>query len=419
MEDESMEGKDIALNEVVKEAFKKKQEADQKGEENYVNPTLMIGESIFEMDIKKDEKEGKYKMHILGIHILSLDEKNELKFEDSWEDNLTKRIGELEGMVSEKDGKDLIESLKQMDKQLEEDKDEQQERSSVQKDEEDLSEDKEEQEELEEQEKAEDGNEKEVNTKNSKYWQEMDLDREFTDSDTLRKWTKDVLGESPKKLYRHQTGPHDFEYVGEYDGGELRPLNLSTDLEGKNTTQEIYILKEDGTVEKDEVDSLMLTKDGTYGIATKIPDSGTTDMTKSFSVSRTKDGKYLATQLIERSGQNRDPKLPGKEVGDRTKSVYDKEKFLDQKDEIEKSGMEIADDGISVGEIGLYEYFKEKGYKDPEIDRMIKDMEENEISADEAESKEKDAQKREREREDEDDGQKTPWGDAEGRRSRW
>ena len=418
-ENESNEGKDFALNEVIKEAFKNKQEADKKQEETFLNPVLQIGETAVELDIKKDDKDSLYKMHILGVHVLTLDENNELQFEQGWEENLSSRIKECSGMISEKDGKDLIENLKQIDKELQKEREEQA-KDEAQKDEEDLSEDEEEkqedepEEEIEEDEEEKQGNKE--NIKNSKNWQEMDMDREFTDTDTLRKWTKDVLGESPKKLYRHQTGPHDFEYVGEYDDGEYKTLNLSTDLEGKNTTQEVYILKEDGTVEKDEVDSLLLTKDGTYGIATKVPDSGSTDMTKSFSVTRTKDGRYVATQLIERNGQNRDPKLPGKEIGDRTKSVYQKEEFLDQKDEMENSDMEIADDGITVEEIGLYEYFKKKGYNDPEIDRMIKDMEENEMSAEEAEAKEKDLQKRER---DDDDGQKTPWGDAEGRRSRW
>lgn len=418
-ENDAMEGKDLALNEVIKEAFKQKMEADQKGEENFINPVLQIGGTTFELEVKQDEKDNKYKMHILGVHILTLDENNELQFNDGWEEALSSRIKECGDIISEQDGKDLIENLKQMDKEIQK---ENEQKAEEQKDEKDLSEDMDEKEE-DEPEKDEDKkkkpeqkeeSEQEKMKRDSKNWQEMDLDREFTDTDTLRKWVKDVLHESPEKVYRRQTGAHDFEYMAEING-EYKPLELSTDLEGKNTRQEVYILKEDGTLELDEVDSLLLTKDGTYGIATKVPDGVSTDMTKSFSVTRTKDGKYLATQLIEKSGQNRDPKLPGKEIGDRTQSVYKKEDFIEQKEEIDNNDMDIAEDGVTVDEIGLYEYFKKKGYTPDAIDRMIKDIEENEISADEAENKEKEANKNNKREE----GGRGPWDGSPNKRSRW
>lgn len=137
-ENEGMEGKDLALNEVLKEAFKQKMEADQKGEGNFVNPVLQIGGTTFELEVKQDEKDSKYKMHILGVHILTLDENNELQFNDGWEEALSSRIKECGDMISEQDGKDLIENLKQMDKEIQK---ENEQKAEEQKDEEDLSDD--------------------------------------------------------------------------------------------------------------------------------------------------------------------------------------------------------------------------------------------------------------------------------------
>lgn len=406
-ENDTMEGKDLALNEVIKEAFKQKIDADKKEEENFVNPVLQIGGTSFELEVKRDEKDNKYKMHILGVHILTLDENNELQFNDEWEKELSSRIKEYGDMIDEQDGKDLIESLKQIDKEIQE-KNEQ--KAEKEKDEKDLSEDLEEKEEdsKEEEPKKEEENKKKNN--DSAKWQEMDLDREFSNSDTLRVWIKDVLGVAPNKVYRKQTGPHDFEYVAETNG-EYEPLDLSTDQEGKNTMQQVYIVKEDGTLELDEVDSLLLTKDGNYGIATKVPDGIATDVTKSFEVKRTKDGKYVATQLIEKTGPYRDANQAGKEIADRDRSIYDIEEDLDEVENAENSDMEIAEDGVTVEEIDIIQELKKEGYKDKEIDNIIKRIQENDMSLEDS--------KKIEDRNRDEDNQKTPWGDAESRRSRW
>lgn len=166
-ENDAMEGKDLALNEVIKDAFESKKESDLKGEENFVNPVLQIGETSFEIDIKRDDKDNRYKMHILGVHILTLDENNELQFEQGWEETLSNRIKECGDMISEKDGKDLIENLKQVDKELHKQKEEEQ------KDERDLSKDMSEKEDdekepKEEEEKEKDDEEKEEKPKEQK-----------------------------------------------------------------------------------------------------------------------------------------------------------------------------------------------------------------------------------------------------------
>lgn len=254
--------------------------------------------------------------------------------------------------------------------------------------------------------------EREELKRESKHWQEMDLGREFTDTEDLRKYINDVLGYhiGSGRLYRVRTGTHDFKYMVEKDG-KYEELDLSSDFGGRNTREEIYILDEDGNFRREEVDSLLLTRDGNRGIATKLPDTGSSDVTKSFAVTREKGGKFVATQLIEKSGQNRDPNLPGKDRLDRGRGREEIGDDLDNIEEMENKDLGIADDGITVQEITLYEYLEKKGYKPETIDRMIKDIEENKISVEEAETKE--------EQREEVNGGRTPWEDAEGRRSRW
>lgn len=243
---------------------------------------------------------------------------------------------------------------------------------------------KEQQEKQEQQEKEkQQENNNEIDKKN---WQEIDLGREFTDEEDFREYIRATLKVSLDKLYRVKTGTHSFKYVGEKDG-EYTELDLTEQYEGTNTRQKVYIVQEDGEMVLDEVDSLLLTKDGNHGIATKNADVGTTDVTKSFAVTRERGGKYVATQLIEKSGQNRDPRLPGKELFDRGRGIEDIDKTIDSIEEIENKDLEIAEDEITVQEISLYEYFEMKGYREEEIDEMIKYMEEEEKTVDEAEKR--------------------------------
>ena len=167
--------------------------------------------------------------------------------------------------------------------------------------------------------------------------------------------------------------------------GKYKELDLSTRSEGRNTRQDIYILDEDGNFKREEVDSLLLARDGRRGIATKIPDTGSIDVTKSFVVTRDKEGKYVATQLIEKSGQNRDPKLPGADRFDRSRGREDIGKDLENMEEMEGKDLDFADDGISVQEITLYEHFEKLGFKEDEIDKLIKYMKDGGKTVEQAE----------------------------------
>ena len=397
--DEGNVGKDLAL--------KEKQEFEEK-----------ILESI------KDLRTGETTISAEGIEVTNYGEQCTIKLKGvtfgliDKEGNFTynkqnfieaKKTLEQEGLTLEEMGLPDIEQWI--------DEEEKKQREEEQKDEKDLSKDIKEKDEKEPKQEGDrkkdkkDNSEQEQMKKDSKNWQEMDLDREFTDSENFGEWIRGTLRVYPDRVYRRQKSAHDFEYVGEFDG-EYKPLELSSDFEGKNTTQEVYIVKEDGTLELDEVDSLLLTKDGNYGIATKVPDGVSTDMTKSYSVTRTKDGKYLATQLIEKTGQNRDPNLPGKEIGDRYRnSAYDVEEFIEQKEEIEKKEMEFAEDGTSIVEISLYQELKKEGFREDSIERIIKDIEENDTPVEEAKSKER-GNKRE-------EGGRGPWDGPANNRDRW
>lgn len=401
-ENDAMEGKKLELAMFEQKMLEALEIAEKQKQDSAV---INNGQLQFEIQIVKEGK--KIKVHAFGEEILTLEDNN-FNYNIEGLKGIQEKLANNPEYDYKQFGLPDIEYLEELQKQKEE----------QQRDEADLSEDMEEKQEEEpeqdKEKKEKQDPEHQKLKRDSKNWQEMDLDREFTDSDSLRKWIKDVLHESPSRLYRRQIGPHDFEYVGEYDG-EYKPLQLTTDLEGKNTTQQIYMVKEDGTLEIDEVDSLLLTKDGNYGIATKVPDGVSAEMTKSYSVTRTKDGKYIATQMIEKSGQNRDPKLPGKAIADRTRSVYDIEDSIEQKDEIDNSGMEIAEDGTTVEEVGLFEYYKKKGYTPDAIDRMIKDIEENEISPEEAEANERDRRNNDRRPE----GGRGPWDGPGTRRDRW
>lgn len=400
-ENDTLEGKSIELHmfeqkvlEAIEIAKKQKQNTG----------VIENGQIPFEIRIEKTDK--KIKIYAFGEEILSLEEGDKFIYNIEGLKNINEKLEEDSEFDYRQFGLPDIEYLKELEKQ-----DNAKEEEQI--DEKDLSENLEEKEEdLAEEKKPKEkeqkkGNQQKINTRN---WQEMDLDREFSNSDTLRVWIKDVLGVAPDKVYRKQTGPHEFEYIAETNG-EYKPLELSTDHEGKNTMQQVYIVKEDGTLELDEVDSLLLTKDGEYGIATKVPDGIATDVTKSFEVKRTKDGKYVATQLIEKTGPYRDANQAGKEIADRDRSIYDIEEDLDEVENAENSDMEIAEDGVTVEEIDIIQELKKEGYKDKEIDNIIKRMQENDMSLEDS--------KKIEERNRDEDNQKTPWGDAESRRSRW
>lgn len=396
--DEGNVGKDLAL--------KEKQEFEEKVLEAIEN-LKADGESLTLNGIQYTYVKGSYTMKFedtdIEFGLIGQDGKFTYNKENFIE---AKKALEEQGINLEELGlPDIEQWIDEQEKMKENNKEEnsqEQEKEEEQKDEKDLSEDMDKKDKKESEEKdgkkpsKEETEQEKINIK-GKTVQKMDMNRRITDDQSFREWIKVNLHVKPDNVYRIQTGSHDFEYIGEYNE-EYKPLPLSTNHEGKNTRQPVHIVKEnlDGKPEVvvEEVDSLLLSSNGEYGIVTKVPD-GVSDVTKSFSVRRTPDGKYLATQLIEDSGPNKtDREIPGGEIADtQKKSKYDVEKFLDEEEEMKKNNMEVTQDGITVDEIILYGYFKNKGYTPDAIDRMIKDINENEIYPDEAEKNEKERAK--------------------------
>jgi len=201
-ETDSMGGKNLALHEKIKKEI----EQSPKDKEGNVltNPAVEIGGTIFELDIEKDQKEQSYKIHILGAHILTLDKNDELSFVDGWKEALKEKIRNYPDIINEEA---VIKNLEEMEESLQMDK-EQQEKQEEQKDEEDLSDDMEEKEEQEaEKEEAEEKKktnredpEQQKLKEDSKNWQEMDLDREFTDSENFGEWIRTTLQVHPERV---------------------------------------------------------------------------------------------------------------------------------------------------------------------------------------------------------------------------
>lgn len=338
-ENDAMEEKDLALNEVIKEAFEMKKESDQKGENTFVNPVLQIGETAFEIDIKKDNKDNLYKMHILGVHILTLDENNELQFEQGWEDALSIRIKECSGMVSEKDGKDLIENLKQVDKEL------QKEREEEQKDEKDLSDDMEEKDEKEEEpeeDKTEDESKEEIARKHnvkSNQVIHVSMDRRITDNDRfqgLAKWAReydDIYVLPGKDEYSWDT-------IGINKDGEEEVIN-NRQQEGKNP--DVTIKRVDGNEITEVRPIAMYEIDSKQSYAVIRDSSGKTQML--YCRQEEGDGKaFWGIGVPEADTKNvREKSVEGREFMDsRNNSSYDLAK---KGDELEK-GADLEERGI-------------------------------------------------------------------------
>lgn len=239
-EKETREGKDLALDEKIKMQIEQA-EKDEKG--NVVeNPTIEIGNLYVEIDVEKIEKRDAYKIQVLGVHILTLDENNELSFKEGWEDKLREQLNNNDEKVN---GEDLIKSLKEMQLKLEKEK---QEKEENQKDEKDLSDDKEEKEEDEPEEKEEKTEDEEKNKiarrhhVNPNQVVHVSMDKRITDNDNfkgLATWAKDYddIYILPGK------DEYSWETVGIDKDGEEQIIN-NKQREGKNP--DVTIKRVDG-----------------------------------------------------------------------------------------------------------------------------------------------------------------------------
>lgn len=196
---------------------------------------------------------------------------------------------------------------------------------------------------------------------------EMEVNREFSESENMRMFVKRAWGISPKNIYRVPgKKSYDFKYVAKTTSGKYKEIPLSTQSEGKNTRQSIFVM-DNGVLKEKKVDSLLLK--GRYGIATDLPESATSQNTKTYLVSRTPSGQYIAIAAGQKSGVNRN--MSGDEIQKRMmargRSVYELEDIIEATKLAEQIYALNKDGKLTTREVEMVKKFK--------IDRNMDDKE--------------------------------------------
>lgn len=197
---------------------------------------------------------------------------------------------------------------------------------------------------------------------------EMEINREFSESENMRMFIKRAWNISPTNIYRVQgKDTHDFKYVARTTSGKYQEIPLSTQSEGRNSSQSIFVM-ENGTLKEKKVDSLMLR--GNYGIATDLPESVASQNTKTYLVSRTPRGQYIAIAAGQRYGVNRNTSgdESQKSMMARGRSVYELEDIIDAAKMAEQIYALNKDGKLTTREVEMVKKFKiDKNMDDKEV----------------------------------------------------
>lgn len=196
---------------------------------------------------------------------------------------------------------------------------------------------------------------------------EMEIDREFSESENMKMFVKRAWGINSNNIYRVQgKDSHDFKYVAKTTSGKYKEIPLSTKSEGRNSSQSIFVM-ENGTLKEKKVDSLMLR--GNYGVATDLPENIVNQNTKTYLVSRTPRGQYIAIAAGQKYGVNRN--TSGDEIQkrmmDRGKSVYELEDIIEATKLAEQIYGLNKDGKLTTKEVEMVKKFK--------VDRNMNDKE--------------------------------------------
>lgn len=196
---------------------------------------------------------------------------------------------------------------------------------------------------------------------------EMEVNREFSESENMRMFVKRAWGISSQRIFRVPgKDTHDFKYVAKTTGGKYKEIPLSTQSEGRNSSQSIFVM-ENGTLKEKKVDSLLLK--GNYGIATDLPESVASQNTKTYLVSRTPSGQYIAIAAGQKSGVNRNTSgdVLQKSMMARGRSVYELENIIEAAGMAEQIYALNKDGKLTTREVEMVKKFK--------IDRNMDDKE--------------------------------------------
>lgn len=201
---------------------------------------------------------------------------------------------------------------------------------------------------------------------------EMEIDREFSESENMKMFVKRAWGISSDNIYRVQgKDSHDFKYVSKTTSGKYKDIPLSTQSEGRNSSQSIFVM-DNGILKEKKVDSLMLK--GNYGIATDLPESVSSQNTKTYLVSRTPNGQYIAIATGQKSGVNRNmsgDKLQ-KRMMARGRSVYELEDIIEATEIAEQIYALNKDGKLTTKEVEMVKKFKvDRNMDDKEIFNAI------------------------------------------------
>lgn len=187
---------------------------------------------------------------------------------------------------------------------------------------------------------------------------EMEIDREFSESENMRMFVRRAWGITADNIYRVKgKDPHDFKYVAKTTSGKYQEIPLSTQSEGTNSRQNIFVM-ENGKLKEKEVDSLLLR--GRYGIATDLAENVASQNTRTYLVSRTPSGEYIAIAAGQKSGVNRNTsgdELQKKYMG-RGRSVYELEDTIEAAKLAEQIYALNKDGKLTTREVEMVKKFK-------------------------------------------------------------
>ena len=187
---------------------------------------------------------------------------------------------------------------------------------------------------------------------------EMEIDREFSESENMHMFVERAWGISANNIYRVKgKDPHDFKYVAKTTSGKYKEIPLSARSEGRNSRQSIFVM-DNGILKEKKVDSLLLR--GNYGIATDLAESVASQNTKTYLVSRTPRGEYIAIAAGQKSGVNRN--TSGDEIQKnlmaRGRSVYELEDTIEAAKLAEQIYGLNKDGKLTTKEVEMVKEFK-------------------------------------------------------------
>ncbi len=196
------------------------------------------------------------------------------------------------------------------------------------------------------------------------------MGREITEGEAFSELANRMFGEKVHEAYRVRgKDSHSFKYIGINNAGKYVEFGGSSEYEGSNPNQKVYILTTNGKLEEKTVDHL--TTNGKYAIATDIPDSAIADRTRTLVGNRLPSGRYLFIEALDSRNAEASNNKFVKELLTRGESHYDMEDIADALELAQKIRGLNSDGVVTAEELEFVVKLKEKGYNADEINDFI------------------------------------------------